>query len=193
LIGFSATNRLRRDAHRRRWHAIGVPGNRIHAIVNGTRDITGDTDLRLCKFFTLWEGYFLRLQNAYRHGLAAQLTSNEKRAQEIDRLAREILGESDSVIALAHARSAAEAALDLARIRRTKLALVEHIHAFGHRDLAPARLIEDAFAASPDVSRGSGCERHGVLAARSASPLPPSRCRSSVPSKTSDAPICPWP
>jgi len=29
-------------------HAIGVPGNRIHAIVNGTRDITGDTDLRLC-------------------------------------------------------------------------------------------------------------------------------------------------
>ena len=31
--------------------AIGVPGNRIHAIVNGTRDITADTDLRLCKFF----------------------------------------------------------------------------------------------------------------------------------------------
>jgi hypothetical protein len=29
--------------------ARGVPGNRIHAIVNGTRDITGDTDLRLCK------------------------------------------------------------------------------------------------------------------------------------------------
>src|SRR3974390_2278047 len=45
-------------------HAIGVPGNRIHAIVNGTRDITGDTDLRLYKFFGLSEGYFLRLQNA---------------------------------------------------------------------------------------------------------------------------------
>jgi addiction module HigA family antidote len=45
--------------------AIGVPGNRIHAIVNGNRDITGDTDLRLCKFFGLSEGYFLRLQNAY--------------------------------------------------------------------------------------------------------------------------------
>jgi antitoxin HigA-1 len=44
---------------------IGVPGNRIHAIVNGTRAITGDTDLRLCKFFGLSEGYFLRLQNAY--------------------------------------------------------------------------------------------------------------------------------
>src|ERR1700681_1478043 len=46
-------------------HAIGVPGNRIHAIVNGTRDVTADTDLRLCKFFGLSEGYFLRLQNAY--------------------------------------------------------------------------------------------------------------------------------
>ena len=46
-------------------HAIGVPGNRIHAIVNGTRSVTSDTDLRLCKFFGLSEGYFLRLQNAY--------------------------------------------------------------------------------------------------------------------------------
>ena len=42
-----------------------MPGNRIHAIVNGTRDINADTDLRLCKFFGLTEGYFLRLQNAY--------------------------------------------------------------------------------------------------------------------------------
>jgi len=46
-------------------HAIGVPGNRIHAIINGTRAITADTDLRLCKFFALSEGYFLRLQNTY--------------------------------------------------------------------------------------------------------------------------------
>jgi addiction module HigA family antidote len=58
--------------------AIGVPGNRIHAIVNGTRDITGDTDLRLCKFFGLSDGYFLRLQNAYdmleaKRRIAAQL------------------------------------------------------------------------------------------------------------------------
>lgn len=46
-------------------HEIGVPANRIHAIVNGTRGITADTDLRLCRFFRLSEGYFLRLQNAY--------------------------------------------------------------------------------------------------------------------------------
>ena len=59
-------------------HAIGVPGNRIHAIVNGTRDVTGDTDLRLCKFFGLSDGWFLRLQNAYdmmeaRRRIGAQL------------------------------------------------------------------------------------------------------------------------
>ncbi len=45
--------------------AIAVPPNRIHAIVNGTRDVSADTDLRLAKFFGLSEGYFLRLQNAY--------------------------------------------------------------------------------------------------------------------------------
>ncbi|MDJ0745783.1 MAG: HigA family addiction module antitoxin [Xenococcaceae cyanobacterium MO_167.B27] len=45
--------------------AIGVPSNRIHAIVNGTRRVTADTDLRLCRFFGLSEGDFLQLQNAY--------------------------------------------------------------------------------------------------------------------------------
>src|SRR5882724_7078596 len=45
--------------------AIGVPPNRINAIVNGTRRITADTDLRLCKYFGLSEGFFLRLQVAY--------------------------------------------------------------------------------------------------------------------------------
>lgn len=45
--------------------AIGVPANRIHAIINGTRDITADTDLRLCRFFRLSEGFFQRLQVLY--------------------------------------------------------------------------------------------------------------------------------
>jgi addiction module HigA family antidote len=58
-------------------NAIGVPPNRIHAIVNGTRDITADTDLRLCKFFDLSEGYFLRLQNAYDMMEAKRRISNK--------------------------------------------------------------------------------------------------------------------
>jgi antitoxin HigA-1 len=63
--------------------SIGVPGNRIHAIVNGTRDITADTDLRLCKFFGLSDGYFLRLQNAY-----DTLEAKRKIAREVAKIKR---------------------------------------------------------------------------------------------------------
>lgn len=38
--------------------------NRIHAIVNGSHAIIGDTDLRSCKCFGRSDGYFLQLQNA---------------------------------------------------------------------------------------------------------------------------------
>ena len=46
-------------------HAIKVPSNRIHDIVRGRRSVTADTDIRLCKFFGLSDGYFLRLQIAH--------------------------------------------------------------------------------------------------------------------------------
>ncbi|MCK6418320.1 MAG: HigA family addiction module antitoxin [Alphaproteobacteria bacterium] len=45
--------------------AIAVPANRINEIIRGRRGITADTDLRLCRYFGLSEGYWLRLQNAY--------------------------------------------------------------------------------------------------------------------------------
>lgn len=41
---------------------IGVPAQRIGDIVAGKRAITADTDLRLCRFFGLSEGYWLRGQ-----------------------------------------------------------------------------------------------------------------------------------
>lgn len=41
---------------------IKVPANRINGIINGTRGMTADTDLRLTKYFGLTEGYFLRIQ-----------------------------------------------------------------------------------------------------------------------------------
>ena len=44
---------------------IGVPAQRISAIVAGKRSITADTDLRLCRFFGLSNGYWLRAQVAY--------------------------------------------------------------------------------------------------------------------------------
>ena len=44
---------------------IGVPAQRIGEIVAGKRAITADTDLRLCKYFRLSSGYWLRVQNKY--------------------------------------------------------------------------------------------------------------------------------
>lgn len=44
---------------------LGVPAQRIGDIVNGKRAITADTDLRLCRFFGLSDGYWLRAQAAY--------------------------------------------------------------------------------------------------------------------------------
>ncbi len=44
---------------------IGVPAQRIGEIVAGKRAITADTDLRLCRFFGLSNGYWLRAQVAH--------------------------------------------------------------------------------------------------------------------------------
>ena len=44
---------------------IDVPARRISEIVAGKRSITADTDLRLCRFFSLSNGYWLRAQAAY--------------------------------------------------------------------------------------------------------------------------------
>ena len=44
---------------------IGVSAQRIGEIVAGKRSVTADTDLRLCRFFGLSNGYWLRAQAAY--------------------------------------------------------------------------------------------------------------------------------
>lgn len=56
---------------------IGVPAQRIGQIVAGRRAITADTDLRLCRFFGLSNGYWLRAQAAYDTELASQTLSDE--------------------------------------------------------------------------------------------------------------------
>ncbi len=44
---------------------IGVPAQRISEIVAGKRAITADTDLRLCRYLGLSNGYWLRAQAAH--------------------------------------------------------------------------------------------------------------------------------
>lgn len=57
---------------------IGVPAQRIGEIVAGRRAITADTDLRLCRYFGLSDGWWLRGQVRFdteraRDALAAEL------------------------------------------------------------------------------------------------------------------------
>lgn len=56
---------------------IGVPAQRIGLIVAGKRAITADTDLRLCRFFGLSNGYWLRAQAAYDTEVAADVLAAE--------------------------------------------------------------------------------------------------------------------
>jgi len=60
---------------------IGVPAQRIGEIVAGKRAITADTDLRLCRFFGLSDGYWLRAQAAFDTEVA-----HEKLAGELDKI-----------------------------------------------------------------------------------------------------------
>ena len=55
---------------------IHVPPQRISEIVAGHRAITADTDLRLCRFFGLSNGYWLRAQAAYDTEVAQEQLSD---------------------------------------------------------------------------------------------------------------------
>ena len=56
---------------------LGIPAQRIGQIVAGRRAVTADTDLRLCRFFGLSNGYWLRAQAAYDSELAAEALAEE--------------------------------------------------------------------------------------------------------------------
>ena len=51
---------------------IGVPAQRIGDIVAGKRSITADTDLRLCRYFGLSDGWWLRGQASYDTAIARE-------------------------------------------------------------------------------------------------------------------------
>jgi len=56
---------------------VGVPAQRIGEIVAGRRAVTADTDLRLCRFFGLSNGYWLRAQAAYDTEVAEGVLAKE--------------------------------------------------------------------------------------------------------------------
>jgi hypothetical protein len=55
-------------------------------------------------------------------------------AKHLEELAQRIAGDTESAIKFACARTAAEAELDVARVRRAKVALIERVARLGHID-----------------------------------------------------------
>ena len=71
---------------------IHVPAQRIGEICAGRRAITADTDLRLCRFFGLSDGWWLRLQADYdtevaKAAMAKTLTKIKPWAESVARAA----------------------------------------------------------------------------------------------------------
>jgi hypothetical protein len=76
-------------------------------------------------------------QNAYRHGLTLSIVSSAAVTKQLDKLVRKIAGDTKDPILLERARALAQAELDLARVRRAKVALIERASAFGELDPPP--------------------------------------------------------
>jgi hypothetical protein len=64
-------------------------------------------------------------RNAHRPGLTLSITSTAAFAKDLDKLVRKIAGDSEDAIVLERARAVAQADLELARVRRAKVALIE--------------------------------------------------------------------
>ena len=67
--------------------SLGVPPNRISAIVNGKREITADTALRLARFFGTTAEFWLNLQARYNLEIAQGDTTRMKEIKSIKKVA----------------------------------------------------------------------------------------------------------
>src|SRR5262249_62435863 len=101
-------------------------------------------------------------RNAYRHGLTLSITSTAAFAKQLDNLVREIAGDTEDAIKLERARAAAQAELDLAQIRRAKVALIERASALGELDQGRRTLPEPTALPSQEPDRSAEAIR-GVL------------------------------
>jgi hypothetical protein len=72
-------------------------------------------------------------ENAFRHGLSKRISIAEF-DREVETLACQIAGDSKSKITIELARDAADAELELARVRHVRAALIERVVALGRLD-----------------------------------------------------------
>ena len=114
--------------------------------------------------------------NAYRHGLSSRRTTIQLQAEEVERLAQHIAGDSKSLMVLEWARTVAEAQLELARVRHMRAAIIDHI-------AQPGRLPKlHPFSSLPDLRRlGRWVRRPEMSHADQGS-----KCAANVPPNESD-------
>ncbi len=70
-------------------------------------------------------------RNSYRYGLSGPLITTQEHANRVENLARKIAADATDFVILEYARAAAEAEFGIARVRQTKVALIERMLAFG--------------------------------------------------------------
>jgi addiction module HigA family antidote len=61
--------------------ALGIPQNRLSDIINGKRGVSADTDLRLCKYFGLTDGFFIGMQMDFE-----RIAAKQKLQKELDKI-----------------------------------------------------------------------------------------------------------
>ncbi len=119
-------------------------------------------------------------QNSYRHGFTASVISSAKRTKRIERLARKIAGNATDVVTLECARDAAQAELDLAQIRRVKVALIERMLAFGEFHVLQALSVREIRRFLKASGRGRAIVPIPVEAAASMPSTEPERLAEAV-------------
>jgi hypothetical protein len=117
------------------------PGRRYLAQVNRGMSVTSERQIAANRRNACesggprsWAGKQRARRNAYRHGLSTSIGTSPESAKQLDNLARKIALETAT--ALKRARAVAEAELDLARVRRAKVSLIERVWTFGDLDSA---------------------------------------------------------
>jgi hypothetical protein len=110
--------------------------------------------------------------NAYRHGLSVSVGISVPLAPRLEMRARKIAGNSDDALTLETAREIVQAELDLAQVRRAKVALIERARAFGTADRprGSGGHVDDVLSAT--VGSGSALSEFIASAAMMLSPAP---------------------
>jgi hypothetical protein len=111
-------------------------------------------------------------RNAYRHGLSVSVGISAPLAPRLEMRARKTAGNRHDALSLEAAREIVRAELDLAQVRRAKVALIERARAFGTADRPRGSLghVDDVLNAT--VGSGSALSELIASASMMLSPAP---------------------